>query len=342
MSERNPTAANAAMDEVRALAEADFTEIADSFYRAGFSVRLPARGILQISSPARRGERLSVLLSVGVHGDETAPIEMLAHLLADMARTPHALAVDLMVVVGNLDAIVQGRRFVDVDMNRLFSVDRKEPQQALEAARADVIMRASAAFFSAPAAGKWHLDLHTAIRPSHYPTFAIIPEAIAASGKRAMAAWLGGAGIAAVILNPKPATTFSAYTARAYGATSCTAELGQVGVLGKNDMRQFADTQAALDALLRSGATQPFRPQPPHVFQVAQEIVKHSDAFRMAFDGATQNFTALAPDTIIAQDGDTTYRVGPAEEYVVFPNPDVRVGQRAGLMVVLAEVGKMA
>jgi len=335
MSERNM--APAVSDEVRALAEADFSDIADRFYRAGFSVRLPAKGILQISSPAQRGRRISVLLSVGIHGDETAPIEMLAHLLADMARTPHALAVDLMVVVGNLDAIAQGRRFVDVDMNRLFSADRKAPQQAVEAARADLIMRATAAFFSGAATGKWHLDLHTAIRRSHYPTFAIIPHAIPASGKQAMAAWLGGAGIAAVILNQKPATTYSAYTASEFGAISCTAELGQVGVLGKNDMRQFTDTQAAIDTLIRSGTTQPFRPHPPHVFEVAQEIVKHSDAFQMAFDGATQNFTALAPGAIIAQDGETTYRVGLAEEYVVFPNPNVHVGQRAGLMVVLAE-----
>jgi len=337
MSEHNISPA--VSDEVRALAEADFTDIADRFYRAGYSVRAPARGILQISAPAQRGRRLSVLLSVGIHGDETAPIEMLAHLLAEIARTPHALAVDLMVVVGNLDAIAQGRRFLDVDMNRLFSVDRKASQEAevREAIRADLIMRASTAFFSGPATGKWHLDLHTAIRRSHYPTFAIIPEAITASGKQAMAAWLGGAGIGAVILNPKPASTYSAYTASQFGAISCTAELGQVGVLGKNDTAQFADTQAAIDTLLRSGTTQPFRPHPPHVFQVAQEIVKHSDAFRMAFDGATQNFTVLASGAVIAQDGETTYRVGPVEEYVVFPNPNVHVGQRAGLMVVLSE-----
>jgi succinylglutamate desuccinylase len=326
-----------AAEAARALAEADFMDIPDRFGRAGFDVRLPARGILQITSSAQRGKRLSVLLSVGVHGDETAPIEMLAYLLTALARVPHALAVDLMVVVGNPDAIRQGRRFVDVDMNRLFSSARKAPLQAAEAARADLIMSATAAFFSAPATAKWHLDLHTAIRRSHYPKFAIIPEATGAAGKAAMLAWLGGAGIAAVILNPKPASTYSAYTAHEFGAVSCTAELGQVGVMGRNDLHQLADMQAAIDALIRSGVTQPLHPHAPHVFQVVQEIIKRSDAFQMELDRATQNFTALAPEALIARDGASMYRVGSVTEYVVFPNPDVHIGQRAGLMVVLSE-----
>ena len=37
---------------------------------------------------------------------------------------------------------------------------------------------------------------------------------------------------------------------------------------------------------------------------------------------------------VIALDGDTVYTVEHDEELVVFPNPDVRVGLRAGIMVV--------
>lgn len=329
--------AGPAADPVRALAEADFTDIADRFSAAGFVVRLPARGILQITASGQSHKRFCLLLSVGVHGDETAPIEMLAHLLAALALEPHALAVDLMVVVGNLDAIAQGRRFLDADLNRLFYSERGPLDATAEAQRADLIMRSTAAFFAAPGGEKWHLDLHTAIRPSLYPTFAIVPDVIAESGKRSLISWLGGAGVGAAILNSKLAPTYSAYTAMQFGATSCTAELGQVGALGKNDMSAFAVTQAALDLLLRSGHTRAFRRSPPHVFRVAQELVKHSDDFRMAFDRSTQNFTPMEPGAIIAHDGDTVLRVGSATEYVVFPNPDVRVGQRAGLMVVRQE-----
>jgi hypothetical protein len=61
------------------------------------------------------------------------------------------------------------------------------------------------------------------------------------------------------------------------------------------------------------------------VFKVAQEIIKHSDEFRMAFDRSTQNFTSLPQHAVIASDGDHVYTVQHAEELVVFPNPDVRV-----------------
>lgn len=324
-------------DAVRALAEADFTHIADCFANAGFTVRLPARGILQVISPSQQMQRVRLLISVGIHGDETGPIEMLAHLLSDMADTPHELAVDLMVVVGNLGAIAQGRRFLEADMNRLFCADRGALQAAVEAERADVIMRATTGFFGLGDTEKWHLDLHTAIRPSHYPMFAVVPATMADTRKQALIAWLGQAGIGAAILNPKPAGTFSAYTATHFGAASSTVELGQVGTLGSNDLSMFAEARVALDGFIRSGRPPVPGEKSPHVFKVAQEIFKQSDAFQMAFDRSTKNFTSLEPDAVIANDGESVYRVGHAREYVVFPNPDVRVGQRAGLMVVREE-----
>jgi len=326
-----------------ALAEADFSEIADRFANAGFTVRLPAKGIMQIASGkpgAPDARRMRLLLSVGVHGDETAPIEMLGQLLEQLSREPHELQLDVMVAVGNVAAIAQGKRFIDADLNRLFSSERGELQNTAEAGRADVLMRATAAFFQdeggegGQANLKWHLDLHTAIRKSAYPTFAIVPDVIAERGKLALAAWLGGAGIGAIILNSQLAPTYSAYTATRFGAVACTAELGQVGMLGQNDLSQFEVTGAALDTMLRTGSTMAFRKVMPHVFQVAQELVKRSDDFRLNFDDKTQNFTAFEPGTLVAADSQGEYRVGAAVEYVVFPNAGVRVGQRAGLMVV--------
>ena len=72
----------------------------------------------------------------------------------------------------------------------------------------------------------------------------------------------------------------------------------------------------------------------PHVFKVAQEVIKLSDAFSMGFSKETPNFASLKRGEVIATDGETVYTVFHEEEMVVFPNPDVRVGLRAGLMVV--------
>jgi succinylglutamate desuccinylase len=70
------------------------------------------------------------------------------------------------------------------------------------------------------------------------------------------------------------------------------------------------------------------------VFRVAQEVIKLSDSFAMGLSKSTPNFAPLKRGDVIATDGDTVYTVFHEEELVVFPNPDVRVGLRAGLMVV--------
>lgn len=324
-------------DTVRALATADFAAIAQRFIAAGRTIDLPAAGILHIGLPKSHGNRMSLLLSAGVHGDETGPIEMLAQLLDDLAAAPQQLAVDLMIVVGNPAAIAQQRRFIDADLNRLFRHDRGDLATVVEAARADAIMQATEAFFAAASAQKWHLDLHTAIRRSRYPTFAIVPEPIGDNDKRTLSHFLGHAAIEAMVISPQSAGTYTAYTARSFGTVSATLELGQVGTLGSNDVSLFAQPQAALAALLRANPTVlavPVTGKLPQRFKVAQEIIKRSDAFNMGFDRNTQNFTPLQQGALIASDGDTVYRVQHPEECVVFPNPDVRIGFRAGLMVV--------
>jgi succinylglutamate desuccinylase len=319
---------------VRRLAAADFGALAQRFSQAGFTVALPAAGIVTIKAAGAEA-RASVLVSVGVHGDETGPIEVLAHVLDALSQQPSALKVDLMVCVGNIDAIAAGKRFIDADLNRMFRAERGSLASAAEAARADAMVQATAAFFAGAGALRWHLDLHTAIRPSVYPTFAVVPDLIAEQPKAALIEWLGQAAIGAIILNPQSAGTYSYYSAEHHGAAAGTVELGRVGTLGQNDLGQFADVDRALSGLLR-GAPCAAAVAAPHVFRVAQEIVKLSDDFTMAFGRETRNFTALKAGEVIATDGATVYRVRHAEELVVFPNPDVRVGLRAGLMVVRA------
>ncbi|MEO7497773.1 MAG: succinylglutamate desuccinylase [Massilia sp.] len=318
--------------EVKALAEADFSQLARRFADAGYGVALPARGIVTIRSP-QASARASVLVSVGVHGDETAPIEMLAHLLDALSREPQALAVDLMVCVGNVDAIAAGRRFIDADLNRMFRPQRGALADTAEAARADRMIAATAAFFDAAGAERWHLDLHTAIRPSVYPTFAIVPDLIAPAPRAALITWLGQAAIGAIIMNPSTAGTYSYHSAEHHGAAGTTVELGKVGTLGQNDLRQFDAVAAALGALLRGQPGGAARTAPT-LFRVAQEVIKLSEGFKMAFGAETQNFSALKAGEVIATDGATVYTVRHPQEMVVFPNPAVRVGLRAALMVV--------
>jgi succinylglutamate desuccinylase len=327
---------NTLPEAVRALARADFGEVAARFQEAGFAVGLPAKGILTVKAATPSPERASVLLSVGVHGDETGPIEMAAHALDALSRTPDALAVDLMLCVGSIDAIAVGKRFIDADLNRMFRLQRGDLAGTFEAGRADTIIAATRDFFEGTGPRRWHLDLHTAIRGSRYPKFAIVPQLIADAARNELIAWLGLAGIEAVIMNPASAGTYSYWSAEQHGAAASTVELGRIGTLGQNDLSQFSAAADALAGLLRgvpqSGGTS--SSVTPLVFDTAQSITKLSDGFRMNFGRETENFTPLKKGDIIATDGATVYTVQHDEEYVVFPNPDVRVGLRAGIMVV--------
>lgn len=308
-------------------ARGDFSSLASTFIEAGLLVQQPLHGVLQICAPGTTA-RKRLLISVGVHGDETAPIEIMAQLMHELGNHPLELAVDLMLVIGNIDAIAQAKRFIDIDLNRLFTRGRTQFNQTREAQRADRLMAVTDDFFAGHA-DKWHLDLHTAIRASHYPTFAIVPG----TGNDAFISWLGAAGIEAAVTNPDASVTFSSYTFLHLGAHSCTAELGRIGVMGNNDLSQFEATSSALAALLRSGQPIISSAKQPLVFRVCQELIKHSEAFQLSFDGSTCNFTRFEPHVVIATDGDVTYAVGNEPEYVLFPNQNVRVGLRAGLMV---------
>jgi succinylglutamate desuccinylase len=320
-------------DILTSFSKGDFSSLANSFTQAGFVVQQPHTGIIQICAEKTSVNRLRLLISVGIHGDETAPIEMIALLLEELSKTPKLLAVDLMIAVGNLEAIKEAKRFIDVDLNRLFVPHRTTFNTTKEAQRADQLMQAVTQFFDGHQ-HKWHLDLHTAIRASKYPTFAIVP------GKHNpdFVSWLGAAGIKAVVLSPLPSvtsfSTFSSFTCAHLGAISCTAELGRIAKLGKNDLSQFATTRQAINALLRSEKKNQAQQSEPHLFRIVQELIKHSHAFQFTFDSSTQNFTEFSAKTILATDGEILYSVGATPECVLFPNPDVHIGLRAGLMIV--------
>jgi succinylglutamate desuccinylase len=370
---------NRAAPTLGGLAGGDFSAIADNFSNAGFTVRVPAPGILLVSAADKPGLRLCLLLSVGVHGDETGPIEMLELLLNRLASEPHTLRVDLMIVVGNPAAIALGRRYVDSDLNRMFERDGTVVDN-VEVERAAVIMRATDQFFSTAGAGRWHLDLHTAIRASLFPTFAIVPDledaeardgdtlsgdarpsdarpsdarrsdarrsdarssdarssdARRSDARSKLTGWLGDAGIGAVVLNTRPSGTYSAWTAKQFGALSCTAELGRVARLGQNDLSQLATVKTALHALLTGGAIA--RGQRPQHFVVAQEIIKTGDLFYLCIAREATNFEPMSQGDLIAEDGERQWTVGAETEFLLFPNQDVAVGQRAALMVVPVE-----
>ncbi|WP_338639594.1 succinylglutamate desuccinylase [Burkholderia pyrrocinia] len=278
--------------------------------------------------------RASVLVSAGVHGDETAPIELLSMLVRDLASGVLPLACRLLVVLGNVPAMRAGERYLDDDLNRLFSGRHAQVPASREAPRAVQLEAAAAAFFAAAPAGgvRWHIDMHTAIRASVFEQFALLPHT-GTPPTRTMVEWLGDARIAAVLLHTAKGNTYSHFTAEHCGALACTLELGKVRPFGQNDLARFAPADLAVRRLV-SGARGDAGATLPRVFTVIDQITKQSDALELFVAADVANFTAFARGTVLAQDGDYRYTVTHDEERIVFPNPTVKPGLRAGLLVV--------
>ncbi|MBN4665321.1 succinylglutamate desuccinylase [Pandoraea nosoerga] len=315
-----------------------------------------AHGVLELAPAARagangddgggasdvilRGHRFDAILSCGIHGDETAPIEIVDGILRDIADARLTLRERVLVVLGNPEAVRAGKRYLEYDLNRLFQgahAKRAESPAVQRARELEVIVAQFFAGVDGVRRVRRHVDMHTAIRASLYPRFAVVPSTPQHAASDAWVATLAATGIEAVVLTDQPSATFSYYTCARFGAESCTLELGKVAPFGQNQLADFAGIDAALRRWLSGGEMgerDDARTTGPRRFRVAAEIVRRTDAFVLDVPADTPNFTPYPAGTVLARDGENTYTVSHPEECIVFPNPNVANGLRAGVMVV--------
>jgi succinylglutamate desuccinylase len=310
----------------------------------GGHYRLLGPGVLELS-PAhsdatseekpedkRKDEAPACVISVGIHGNETAPIELLGESLARLEAGLLRLGAPVLVILGNLTAIRVGVRFVETNLNRLFRRDLDASSD--EADRARTLMGEVDAFFARHASRpRLHYDLHTAIRDSRYPRFVVNPFAETRTHYRQWQ-WLAGAGIQAVLHQHIHSWTFSHYSKHYHGAQAFTLELGRALPFGENDLAPLAPMGKLLDALLEGREPERAPLDALAFFQVEHELMRHSEDFRLCFAEDTPNFSEFAPGTRLAEDAKAgDFVVGDTPLRVVFPNAGVELGARAALLV---------
>ena len=218
-------------------------------------------------------------------------------------------------------------RQVDHDLNRLF-----------RGAHADVgaarpFVRRSWKHWSAASSvvprQRRHYDLHSAMRPSRLPQFAICPwredqQAPAEALARLQA-------INGVLLQRQATSTFTALTAMRHGAEAFTLELAESGVEAVHPAVLAFET--GLIAMIEgrtlpvgSGAElQLLQISRDHQAQPAVPAVSPPDI---------ENFTPLPFGSLLAEDEAARWVVDEPGARILFPMADVAEGQRAALIVV--------
>ncbi|MDK8463153.1 succinylglutamate desuccinylase [Marinobacter sp. SS13-12] len=296
-------------------------------------------GLLYLEPPASRANpnNESLIVSAGIHGNETAPIEVLNHLLNELLDGQWHLACPVLLILGNPPAMDTGVRFTDVNLNRLFGGAHRKPEYhgLPEAERARVLERACDAFSARHSTNLCHYDLHTAIRPSLREKFALYPFVDGRDVPQSQVDFLLEAEVDTLLLQHREGTTFSSFSSTALGAESFTVELGKAQPFGQNDLTRFTGVSNALRRRMKGEAPpkQDGASQQMTIFKVVHEILNTGDSFRFHVPDDVANFTMYDSGTMIWEDDATCYRVGDSPEGIIFPNSNVPVNQRVGLMV---------
>ena len=296
-------------------------------------VELWDRGVLSVY-PQGNSSVHSILLSVAVHGNETAPIEIIDQLVSDIFAGKIIPTHRLLIVIANPEAIKSNSREVDENMNRLFSSELSTaPDESDERQRSRKLMAYSQAFFGEEADQKIHYDLHTAIRDSYYKQFAVSPNPVGSTVAERQYALLGQWGIEAILSTGEKSATYSAFTANYCGATSFTLELGKVKAFGENDLGDFASVTTGLQEAITGSENLSGDEKLAQRFRVAGEVLKQTEDFRLCFPSNIANFTEFEIGEVLATDKDYQYVVSNSGERILFPNENVAIGQRALVII---------
>ncbi|WP_417547360.1 succinylglutamate desuccinylase [Marinobacter segnicrescens] len=297
-------------------------------------------GLLRYHPDAGTIPKTGLILSAGIHGNETAPIELLNALVNDLLQGRLTPQIPLLLVLGNPPAMVAGERFLEHNLNRLLCAAWQDYPDSYETRRAGQLEAVCREFADETSLPLRHYDLHTAIRPSKREKFALYPFVDGRQVPDSELDFLTDADIGTVLLQHRRATTFSGFSSEYLAAESFTLELGKVEPFGHNDLTRLGRLRGALINLLeqRPLATAA-EPQRPEIFQVVHEVINTGEGFRFHVADDVANFTEYAPGTLIWEDADTQYRVGDQPEAVIFPNPEVPVGHRVALMIRKSYIG---
>ncbi|MEZ8104113.1 MULTISPECIES: succinylglutamate desuccinylase [Vibrio] len=298
---------------------------------SGAQLILHQRGVLEVIPADLSTSSKNIIISCGIHGDETSPMELVDKLIEDVETGFQTLNARCLFIIAHPQATNAHTRFIDENLNRLFDDKPREP--TLELAIADQLKQIVTQFYAGTeVSSRWHLDLHCAIRLSKHYSFAVSPKVRHKVRGRELFEFIDSSHIEAVLLSNSPSSTFSWYSAENFSAQALTLELGRVARIGENDLDKLTAFDLALRNLIATAEPEHL-PKRSTTYRVSRTIVRLHDDFDFMFSDDVENFTCFKHGEVFGHDGDKPLMAKNDNEAVVFPNRNVSVGQRAALMV---------
>ena len=293
-----------------------------------------------------------IVLSSAIHGNETAPIEMCNALITQLMLGELQVQHRTLFIFGNPASINIGQRFVNENLNSLFSgghsIDQGQGGGLInkERHRAVLLENTVRSFFQSgssqanlhnpQAVERFHYDLHTAIRGSKNEKFVVYPYQHNKPWVKTQLQFMLACDINTILFSNSATTTFSYFSANEFDAHAFTVELGKVKPFGKNNMDNYHKVKSSLAALITGQplALKAYHKDDFNFFEIEQVIIKHNNHFSFHFDEDALNFTDFPVGTVIATDGQQHIITRKKGEAIIFPNANVAVGQRALLTVI--------
>ncbi len=315
----------------------------DAFRVKEATAKLLDTGVLIIEPDTLSTEPKDYLISSGIHGNETAPIEIVNQLITEIISGEIQVKHRTLFMIGNPVSMNISKRFEVENLNRLFCGKHKNIPDCYEKERAEKLEQYVTDFFTSEQSTKstkYHYDLHTAIRASKYEKFAIYPYQDDKPWDKDQLAFMHACGVNTILFGHAPSGTFSYFSSATFQAHAFTVELGKVKPFGENDMANFQSTEDNLRQLIQDQPVKVaiFDNNNFNLFKVLGDITKHTDNFVLHIANDVSNFTDFPVGTLLSEDGEQQYRTEQVGESIVFPNANVANGQRAGLLVVPTEL----
>ena len=120
------------------------------------------------------------------------------------------------------------------------------------------------------------------------------------------------------------------------GAEAFALELGKARPFGQNGGVNVERLELRLKQIIE-GTEPPLADaslEGLQLFSVAREVIKHSDAFVLHLPADVENFCELPKGYLLAQDTPRTHWIVEEEgARIIFPNPKVKNGLRAGMII---------